>query len=849
MILNKRIWRDFRENFIRNAAMVFIIAMSMSLVVALCSTTECINATIRREWELCNVEDGSFETYIPLSERNFNDLSELNVQIEEMFYSDIPVNDVSTLRIFKNRKMIDLAYPETGRLPQNDNEIFLEKIYAANHNLAAGSEMQIGGETYYVSGVGCLPDYGYVKQNSSDVAANEEFSVAVVNDKAFKKLRGTNKIIYNYAYTLGNGCTVKDLQKKLTKLEFDTNAVKDTYIKGQLEKASGVKKAFSGTADSLSQGAGTLADGLQKLDEALSDAGIDDSGADKLYEGAVGLHRGIEGMKDGFSGYFEDGGYDIVNLSSFREAQYNIRVTDAIDDSQIGKQSALVIGVFLLILLTYMLSIFASGTIEKERGVIGTLYALGYGKREILSHYMMMPMIVAVAGAVLGAVCGFLLTDTMSSSYTAMYSFPDIIHVIPLYLPAYAIGMPTVFSFLINGYVLNKKLNTTPLKMMHETHSGGGFGFKLGNMSFARKYKIRQFFRELRGNLTLFAGIIVSVLLIMFSVACYGSISKYINGITKDINYNYMYILRNPVSDLPPNSEIGYTRGFYVDYSMTGKEMEVTLQGIGSDNPYFDFAPQLSNDEDKIYMSDSARIKFGYKVGDKVIFHDNAEDKLYAFEIAGEVKCSSGLYFFMNLDAMRKAFGLPYFDEENLDFGEKAPKPETYYYNTVFSDKKLEFKHNMSVSEVSKDEMYLGASKFMTLMWGMILLMIGVSMFIFIAVMYLLMKLEIDRSSFSVSLLKALGYREETVDAFYLDGSFYITLASIVFGIPICKLVINKAYPFCVSNVNAGFEAAISPFQYGIIIAIILITYFAARLLLERYLRKIKLTEILKNRE
>ena len=79
--------------------------------------------------------------------------------------------------------------------------------------------------------------------------------------------------------------------------------------------------------------------------EGFADAGIDDSGADKLYEGAVGLHRGIEGMKDGFSGYFEDGGYDIVNLSSFRAAQYNIRVTDAIDDSQIGKQSALVIGV------------------------------------------------------------------------------------------------------------------------------------------------------------------------------------------------------------------------------------------------------------------------------------------------------------------------------------------------------------------------------------------------------------------------------------------------------------------------------------------------------------------------
>ena len=55
------------------------------------------------------------------------------------------------------------------------------------------------------------------------------------------------------------------------------------------------------------------------------------------------------------------------------------------------------------------------------------------------------------------------------------------------------------------------------------------------------------------------------------------------------------------------------------------------------------------------------RIKFGYKIGDKVIFTDGSEDKMYAFEIADQVKYGNGLYFFMNTDAMRKAFGLPYF--------------------------------------------------------------------------------------------------------------------------------------------------------------------------------------------
>ena len=111
------------------------------------------------------------------------------------------------------------------------------------------------------------------------------------------------------------------------------------------------------------------------------------------------------------------------------------------------------------------------------------------------------------------------------------------------------------------------------------------------------------------------------------------------------------------------------------------------------------------------------------------------------------------------------------------------------------------------------------------------------------------MKLEIDRSSFSISLLKAMGYPDKTVNSFYLGSSFYITLAAIVFGIPFCRLIVGVAYPFCVSNVNAGFEAIMSPLQYVIVILIILASYFATRSMLIGYLKKIKLTEILKNRE
>ena len=209
----------------------------------------------------------------------------------------------------------------------------------------------------------------------------------------------------------------------------------------------------------------------------------------------------------------------------------------------------------------------------------------------------------------------------------------------------------------------------------------------------------------------------------------------------------------------------------------------------------------------------------------------------------------SGLYFFMNLDAMREAFGLDYFDKDDLKKGERMPKASDYYYNTVYSDTSITFRHNMMVSQIVKSDLQRGADKFMTLMGDMIYMLVGVSVIIFVAVMYLLMKLEIDRSRFSISLLKALGYREKTVNSFYLSGCFYVTAASLVFGMPLCKLAVNALYPFCVSNVNGGFPAIVLPVHYVSIVLIVLACFFATRALLARYLGKIRLSDILKDRE
>ena len=846
MILSKRIPRDLKQNFFRNFAMFVIIAMVTALITAMCLSADDIEYTIHKEWARCNLEDGSFETYTPLSARNFRELEKLDVMIERMFYSDVPAEGQRVLRIFALRGRINLPNVDEGFLPEKANEIFIDKIFAKNQGLKLGDEIVLNGTPFYITAIGTLPDYSYILQNDGDVSANDDFGIAAVTYSDFTRMTEGVKTVYHYAYILGD-CTHRELKDKLAELDFDYNAVKDTYIKAGTQKD--LKGSFAENIGALKRGSNMLAFEVENFGKALKQNGVETDTA-PFYDGALAISSGLDTLYKSFADYLPGSG-KIQNISSFSEAKDSTRINDALDDSKISKQSALVIGVIMFALLIYMLAIFASESIDREHTVIGTLYSLGCGKREICLHYMTIPALITASAVIFGAVCGFFLSDMLVETYSAMYSFAELEHIYPLYLILYLIIMPVMLTVLINGFVLYKRLNLMPLEMMRGSKKANikRFSIKDDRLSFAAKFKIRQFIRELRGNITLFCGIVMSILLMVFSVACYSSIDGYIKSVADDVKAEYTYILRNPVSDLPKNPVIGYMRSFQMDFKITGGEMSVNLLGIDRDNPYFDFAPYLSDEADKVYMSDSARIKFGCKKGDKVVFKDAAGDTLYAFEIEDEVKYGNGLYFFMNIDAMRKAFGQPYININDLKKGERVPKSENYYYNTVFSDTPVNFRHNMVLTEIKRESLVSGAEKFMTLMWGMIVMMIVISVVIFVAVMYLLMKLEIDRSAFSVSLMKALGFDERTVNSLYLSNSLYMVIFALIFGMPLCKLIVDFIYPYCVSNVNGAIMCDMNAAHYAVVILTVVVSYILTYFCLTRYLRKIKLTEILKNRE
>ena len=194
MILNKRIKRELKNNIFRYGALFFMLVLGMSMVIGTSAATDSVINTIKECNKKNNIENGEFSVFVPLSGKDKEYLKRKGVQIEENFYMDFDLDNSSTLRVFKNRKGINLVQLNEGKLAVKDNEIVLEKHYAKNHNYSVNDIIRIADKKYIVTGIGTVPDYNLVMANPSDISSNiQKFSISFVSEKAYNTLKSSGR--------------------------------------------------------------------------------------------------------------------------------------------------------------------------------------------------------------------------------------------------------------------------------------------------------------------------------------------------------------------------------------------------------------------------------------------------------------------------------------------------------------------------------------------------------------------------------------------------------------------------------------------------------------------------------
>lgn len=840
-VLRKRILRDFKTNIARYLALGFLIILSMYLVISMLGAAETIIRGSLKADADAHAEDGEFSLFVPMKESEEEDLRARGITLEKMFFLDYTVEESKTLRLFENREEINQITLKEGSPAAAEDEVVLERRYAEINGIRVDDKIEIGGHVFRVVGIGTVPDYDCTLKTLGDTGCDSQnFGLAFVTADTYQAMRKEGKSAkseeYYYAYLLNDRMTDDELKDELKELEFSADDVQDAYFQEYWDRTLGREDELRDGIQELVDGAEELKDGLKELKELKSFAdGVDEytDGVAEASDGAEELRDGVKDLKDETDDIIDEiFDADAGNLMTFVKAGDNARIQAASGDQELYRSVGTIAGCIILVLISYVLSVFVVHSIDRESSVIGALYALGVKKRDLMNHYVMLPTVIAAVSGVIGTLIGYSKVGVrvqMQDCYN-YYSLPDLNVIIMPYLLIYGVIAPPLICWIVTSLVINKRLSKPVLTLIkNEQKVSKGNDFKLKHMKFMRLFKLRQIIRERRTAFTVVFGMFVSLLIAIMAMEIFVYCDTVRIQYPQDTKYEYMYTYKYPSEEVPEGGYKAYAKT--MKKAIYGYTFDVTVLGITEDNPFFDV--NLKDTSSQVVISSAIAFKYGLKVGDVITLKDEEADKLYAFEIYDITQYSPSFMVFMPYDKALELFGEP--DD---------------YYNVVFSDHDLEIESGRLYSTITKTDVEKAAGIFVNQMQGMIITLGMVSVIIFAIVLYLMMKVMIDRSAFSISLIKIFGYRDKELKKMYLDGNFYVIAIGALLSVPLGKMIMDAIYePAFTPNVACGVDKSFSVWIYLGIFALVFILYFIINHLLVRRIRKMIPAEVLKNRE
>lgn len=199
--LNKRIPRILKKDAAKYIG-IFLILVSIIMVgSSFMSVMESSKYTLEDNDRECLIEDGQFEIYSPISDEVIKEFRDNGIDVAENFY--VSINDFdgnARFMVFNERTKMNLPSIFEGRLPENENEIAVERLFAKNRKIAVGDEISYAGVSFTVVGTISIPDYNALFKSNQDLVMNvNDFGLAVVKESGFERLADISHT-YRYSY-------------------------------------------------------------------------------------------------------------------------------------------------------------------------------------------------------------------------------------------------------------------------------------------------------------------------------------------------------------------------------------------------------------------------------------------------------------------------------------------------------------------------------------------------------------------------------------------------------------------------------------------------------------------------
>ena len=496
--------------------------------------------------------------------------------------------------------------------------------------------------------------------------------------------------------------------------------------------------------------------------------------------------------------------------------------------------------------------------VEEERGEIGALKSLGFGRWRIMSKYLLFSLTATVTGGVLGAALGLTVLPSMIFGiYGILFDVPDLV-----------LGLnpvSTVIGFLItvlcvcgtSVWTAYRELRAVPAELLRPKAPKSGrrvflehIGPVWNRMNFSRKVTVRNLFRYKKRVIVTVGGIIGCTALMLCGFGLRDSITDIAHEQGEHI---YRYDATVYVSDPDAETEALFAadgiRAYYptrqlaataegIDLSLFIAEDPASLSEINR-MPDIAGGAELVPEPGSVILTEKLADLTGLQAGDTVTVTDT-DQRVYRFPVSGVAVNYVGHCVYVDADTFAAAGG--------GDF-----EPNVYYLmleegadRSAISRRLLADEHVLSVGY--KSDLMENVNDMLGSLNSVVVILIVLAALLAFVVLYNLSNININERKREIATLKVLGFHDSEVDAYITRETRILTALGIVIGL-VFGYFLTDAVVSTVEIESCRFIHRIKPMSYLYSAALSALFTAAVNFITHFKLMKIDMIESLKSME
>ena len=663
----------------------------------------------------------------------------------------------------------------------------------------------------------------------------------------------------------------------------DYNGMYQTYMSDTLQYDMGIDQyessleqynsAYAQYADGLAQ----YNDGLEQLEDAQQK--IDD-GWKEYKDGVYELWKGYSEFSYTAGDVFRTNleyGYEVLDSVEDPETfilgrDMNTGYVCFDNDSQIVDGVSSVFPIFFFAIAALVCSTTMSRMVGDERGIIGTMRALGYSDFAIVMKYS----IYAGSASILGCVFGFLggtklFPWVIWEVYKMMYGFAPVRFKssVPLFILVLLVSLLCTVGVTV--VTAMSALKGMPAELIRPKAPLPGkrilleyFGFIWKRLKFLHKVSLRNVFRFKKRMWMMIVGIAGCTSLLLTAFGLYDSVCNV-------VNVQYDRIMKYDVSVMfdekyrqyeieEAAGEAGSYAGVSYDYAVVKSDSAKNnaggyLRDVGmfiSDDKSIDKifglldvktdALQSWPKDGEVAISQKLAEKNKVKVGDNITLLYGDDDHEVSVKVGVIFKNYTFHYVLMTPATYREAFGKSYTPETLLIATESKEQADGYKFASYLSDN-----YDLKTWSATSDSRE-GFSNTMERMNYIIVLVTGSAAALAFIVLFNLNNINITERIREIATLKVMGFNRSETGAYVTRENIILVLMGYAAGLPL-GFLLHRFVMAQIAMDMVTYDIRIVPLSYAYSFILVIAFSTVVNLIMRARIEKIDMAESLKSAE